>query len=258
MFGGQEARFVNVEADAGGRHGLFENLHGFGTGSDLSKHLTCASKNQYGARIRRFLEVVCEREDLVVSRIKETRQYFTDKLRYKKASGEVYRVASRFALVAAGGILAGEFGITGWTDQDSVECVEKLFDEWLDKRGTAGSYDTAQGVRQVLAFLEQHGGSRFQSILDPTAKIPNRAGFKRDGLDGATKYLILRDAFEREVCRGFQHVSVAKELERLGHLRRGSERNYLSSKETLPELGRTRVYVVAVEPIGPEPSDLDG
>jgi putative DNA primase/helicase len=248
LFGGQEARFVNIQADAGGGHGIFERLHGLASGSDMSKHFASASRKLYGTPIRSFLEHVCSDREIVISRIKEARQHFTAKLQHWKASGEVYRVASRFALVVAGGALASEFGITGWTANEVVACCERIFDEWLDLRGTAGSYDTAQGVRQVLAFLEQHGGSRFQSVTDAMTRIPNRAGFKRESFEGQTEYLILPEVFEREICRGFQHIGIAKELERFGHLRRGSEKNYLSSKESLPELGRRRVYVVTYEP----------
>jgi putative DNA primase/helicase len=247
LFGGQEARFVNIQADAGGGHGIFEELHGLASGSDLSKHFSSASRKHYGTPIRCFLEHVCGDREIVISRIKVARQHFTAKLQLKNASGEVYRVASRFALVAAGGALASEFGITGWTTKEVADCCERVFDEWLDLRGTSGSYDTAQGVRRVLAFIEQHGASRFQSINDTMTRIPNRAGFKRETFEGQTEYLILPEVFDHEVCRGFQSVSIAKELERTGHLRRGSEKKYLMSRETLPGLGRQRVYIVICE-----------
>jgi putative DNA primase/helicase len=257
-FGGQEARFVNIEADAGCGLGLFDQLQGFASGSDLSKHLSAASSKHYGAPIRRFLEQVCGNQSAALSRIRELRQYFTTKLHVLNAAGEVYRVASRFALVAAGGVLASEFGVTGWDRAEPFRTSERIFEEWLNLRGTAGSHDVARGVRQVLGFIEQHGGGRFQTLTDSTHRVPNRAGFKRESFEGHTEYLILKEVFEREVCRGFHHVSVARELERLGHLRRGTEKGYLTSRETLPELGRTRAYLIAAEPIfaqGPDPID---
>lgn len=247
LFGGQEARFVNIQADVGAGLGIFEELHGLASGSDMSKQFSSASRKYYGTPIRRFLEHVCGNREIVINRIKELRQYFTAKLQYKKASGEVYRVASRFAQVTAGGVLASEFGITGWTTKEVVDCCERIFDEWLELRGTSGSYDTAQGVRRVLSFIEQHGASRFQSINDTMTRIPNRAGFKRETFEGHTEYLILPEVFDNEICRGFQPVSIAKELERVGHLRRGSDKNYLMSRETLPGLGRKRVYIVICE-----------
>ena len=247
MFGGQEARFVNVQADAGAGHGIFEDLHGFESGNDLSKHLTSATRRCYGTPIRQFLNQVCQNESTVKTEIKEARQFFTGKLPHRDASGEVYRVMSRFALAAAGGALASEFGITGWDKAEVMGCLARVFNEWLEARGTTGSYDVAQGVRQVFSFIEQHGSSRFQSINDTLSRVLNRAGFKRENFEGQTEYLILPEMFEREICKGFQHVAVAKELERLGHLHRGSEKNYLSRKETLPELGRKRVYAITYD-----------
>ncbi|MEO5858717.1 MAG: DUF927 domain-containing protein [Pyrinomonadaceae bacterium] len=247
LFGGQEARFVNIQADVGAGLGIFEELHGIASSSDMSKHFSSASRKYYGTPIRYFLEHVCNNRETVINRIKEARQYFTAKLQYKKASGEVYRVASRFAQVTAGGVLASEFGITGWTTKEVAKCCERIFDEWLDQRGTSGSYDTAQGVRRVLSFIEQHGASRFQSVNDTITRIPNRAGFKKETFEGHTEYWILPEVFDNEVCRGFQPGTIAKELERSGHLRRGSEKKYLMSRETLPGLGRQRVYVVICE-----------
>jgi hypothetical protein len=44
------------------------------------------------------------------------------------ASGEVQRVASRFALVAFGGWLARD--ICGWSKDESVEAAQKVFKAW--------------------------------------------------------------------------------------------------------------------------------
>jgi putative DNA primase/helicase len=247
IFGGQEARFVNIEADAKADNGIFEHLHGFESGNDLAKHLSSASRRYYGTAIRRFLHLVCEHEKDVRIQIREAREYFNNKLRYRDASGEVYRVASRFALVAAAGLIACDFAVAKWDKRDLIKCIESMFDEWLESRGTIGSFDTARGVQQVLSFIAQHGSSRFQSATDTFLRIPNRAGFKRDNQEGETEYWILPEVFEGEICRGFRAVSVAKELERLGHLRRGAEKKYLARKESLPELGRRRVYVVVYE-----------
>ena len=180
---------------------------------------------------------------------------FQSKLQLQDASGEVFRVASRFSLVTAAGILASEFGLTKWRTDDVIKCGERLFSEWLDTRGTTGSYDTEQGVKHVLLFIAQHGSSRFQSFDNKRdylgneipERIHNRAGFKRDRADGRVEYLILREIFDGEICKGFSAGAIAKELERRGYLQRGSEKESLQSRIQLPELGRELVYVVVSE-----------
>lgn len=252
LFGGQEARFVNIEADANTGLGLFEQLHGFDTSDELAKFLSSASKKYCGVAIREFLQKVCDDRKIVETKIKEARQVFTSKLSFQDTSGEVYRVASRFAIVAVAGVLASQFGVTNWKPEDVLACCEKIFAEWLKTRGTAGSFDTMQGVKQVLSFIAQHGASRFQSVTDTTTRVQNRAGFKRESYEGQTEYLILPEIFEGEICRGFSHIAIAKELEKLGHLRRGTEKKYIKSKESLPELGRKRVYIIVYEAFSDE------
>lgn len=256
IFGGQEARFINIEADANAGLGLFEELHGFETSNDLAKFLSSASRRYYGAAIRDFLQMVCDNRNIVETKIKEARTIFQSKIHFQDTSGEVYRVASRFALVTVAGILAGQFGVTNWKAEDVLECGEKIFDEWLKTRGTTGSFDTTQGVKQVLSFIAQHGASRFQSVNDTTARIQNRAGFKRENYEGQTEYLILPEIFEGEICRGFSHIAIAKKLEKLGHLKRGNEKESLKNRETLPELGRKRVYIVVYEELSENEAEI--
>ncbi len=108
-----------------------------------------------------------------------------------------------------------------------------------------------------MSFIAQHGASRFQSTNDTTTKIQNRAGFKRENYDGQTEFLILPEIFEGEICRGFSQIAVARELEKLGHLKRGSEKNYVQAKITLPELGRIRVYIVVYEELSEESENCE-
>lgn len=132
-----------------------------------------------------------------------------------------------------------------------------MFKDWTTLRGTTGSYDTDQGVKQVLSFIAQHGSGRFQSFEtkydargnEIIERVQNRAGFKRERDDGQTEYLILREIFEGEICKGYSAGAIAKELKRRGNLRTGSEPTSLQSRIVLPELGRERVYVIVSEGI---------
>lgn len=248
--GGQEARFVNIEADARQGAGLFDSIGPFEKASDLAQRLSTASRTYYGTPIRYFLKQVCQKRSLVQERIQESRQLFNSKQALEGSSGEIFRVASRFALVTAAGILAVDFGIVNWEKAEVIACSERLFNEWIETRGGVGSYDIFRGVRQVLAFIDRHGSSRFQEMDKRTPDfeiahdfVRDRAGFKRS-VNGLTEYLILPDIFDNEICQGGAPTAIAKELERQGYLIRGSEPNCLQSRETLPGLGRKRVYIV--------------
>lgn len=159
------------------------------------------------------------------------------------------RAADRFALIGAAGELATEWNLTGWTEGEAMAAAERCFKEWIEQRGTAGASDSEQAVRQVRAFLEAHGASRFQ-MLKPLADdtntdadtIRDRAGFRRRDADGEIEYLILPETFRTEVCSGYSAGEVLKELDRRGLLVRTQPA--MTIKPRLPEMGIARVYCV--------------
>jgi putative DNA primase/helicase len=57
---GQEVRFVDIPADAGAGHGVFENLHGAAHGGELAEQLSQATLKYYGTPIRHFLELLVQ------------------------------------------------------------------------------------------------------------------------------------------------------------------------------------------------------
>jgi uncharacterized protein (DUF927 family) len=125
-----------------------------------------------------------------------------------------------------------------------MEAAAKMFEVWMLSRDTHGHGDDENAIRQIRAFLELHGSSRFQDIDDEDARIHDRAGFKRKGADGETEYLILPEVFRSEVCEGHDACMVAKVLIERGYLTKGDGRNF-SKRETVPEMGRIRTYVIS-------------
>jgi hypothetical protein len=163
------------------------------------------------------------------------------------ASGEVFRAAQRFANFAAAGELATEAGLTGWEPEEAVYAAVSCFESWLASRGTIGGTDMASALKQVRHFLEAHGASRFQKIgnlsngASGDPRIINRAGFVRSA-SGETEYLVLKETFKAEVCSGYDHREVLRELNEKGLLIR--EMPAMTIKTRLPELGSVRVYCI--------------
>jgi putative DNA primase/helicase len=122
------------------------------------------------------------------------------------------RVANRFALAAFGGELATRRGITGWEEGEATKAAGTLFREWLTGRGTIGNSDEEAAIRQVRAFIEAHGASRFQSMSGDNERINNRAGYKASQ-GGEVTYYIFPEVFRSEVCRGFDAQLVIKAMD---------------------------------------------
>ncbi len=149
------------------------------------------------------------------------------------ASGEVFRAAQRFGLIASAGELATDAGITGWIKDEATNAAALCLESWISHRGTAGAMDAESAVSQVRRFLEAHGASRLQ-VLRPTAAdatmdsvgenqlIANRAGFRRKTNEGETEYLVFPETFKSDVCAGFDYRVVAHALEDRGFLDRQS------------------------------------
>jgi uncharacterized protein (DUF927 family) len=183
--GGETVRMIEVPADAERGLGLFENLHGHASGGAFADHLAAAARSYYGSALRAFLErLVADLADdrqAILAFINEMRVEFNRRITQERAGAEVLRVAGVFALIAAAGELATEYRITGWEPYQSIAAAERCYRAWLGARGGSGGSDVESGIRQVRAFLEAHGGSRFQAweLADRQGTVYNRAGFRR-------------------------------------------------------------------------------
>lgn len=265
--GGQEVRVINLPADAGKGFGLFEDLHGFADGDGFSRYLQRAARDCYGAPIRAFLRHIIGRLDELRRRYKTFSDEALKEMLPDKPIGAVSRVAHRFALAAFAGELATELGLTGWEPDEATGAAKILFQTWLDARGTSGSTDEEAAVRQVRAFLEQHGSSRFQRLRDrlkpdpktgvtapdpddPTTDeraVLNRAGFVKPDIDGKiSEYFIAPEVFRGEVCKGFDHGMVARALKTRGLLISDTQADRLTRKQRTPE-GNLRFYCVSTQ-----------
>jgi uncharacterized protein (DUF927 family) len=211
---GQEVRLVEIPADAGAGYGIFENLHGVGAPGDFADHLRAVTKRHYGAPIRRYLEHLVARygvdADELHQLIKTSRTAFMAKHLPPGASGQVRSVCGRFALVAAAGSLATVFGLTGWPDDEADRAAAVCFSAWLSKRGGAGDHEIENGIRQVVAFVEAHGSSRFEEI-GSTERVHNRVGY-RELAEGRWHYYVLPEMWKREVAKGFDPAQLARAM----------------------------------------------
>jgi hypothetical protein len=126
-----------------------------------------------------------------------------------------------------------------------------MFNSWLAGRGTSGAGDIEAAIRQVRAFIELHGASRFQDSsprLDNQGnviqeRVINRAGFKHIDENGDVEYLFLPEGYRQEVCKGFDSTEVSRELAARGYLVTEPGDKF-SVRRPLPELGRRRVYAI--------------
>jgi len=267
---GQEVRMADIPADAGAGLGAFENLHDFAGGAAFASHLTREAQACHGTPGRAFIEWACGQAGALPKRLRTSVHALARQWVPGGASGQVERVAARFALVGVAGELATEAGLTGWPQGEGERAARACFDAWLSARGGAGNGEVRQMLRQVRRFLEAHGEGRFtwwhRAADDHNAKTLQRAGFRRM-VDGEGKpiksdadhqreygermpalvgegvsveYFILPEVFRAEVCQGFDADAVCRVLAEHQCLVSESGRHTVSAR--LPGLGNARCY----------------
>jgi putative DNA primase/helicase len=125
----------------------------------------------------------------------------------------------------------------------------------LNNRGDDNAkHDTEACIQQVRAFLELHGASRFQPLESMDVHVSNRVGYKRENNETREiEYLILPEAFKREVCKNFNPTFVAKELERRGYLKRKINDKYAQVVYVKNMKKGMRLYVITASIFEGEP-----
>jgi putative DNA primase/helicase len=88
---GQEVRLLDIDADAGGQMGAFQDLHGTATPDELARVLVSAAKQHYGTPARSFLEFVVDHRDEVVLAIQRFSDDFLAQNLPNSCSGAVIR-----------------------------------------------------------------------------------------------------------------------------------------------------------------------
>ena len=272
---GQELRMVDIPADAGKGKGAFEVLNGQASPAAFAGHLNHEAAACHGAPGRAFLQWCAANWDGLGARLRTQVQALVAEWVGAGASGQVLRVARRFALVAAAGELATEIGLTGWDNSESEWAARTCFDAWLAARGGDGNGEVQAMLRQVRRFLELHGEGRFtwwhRAADDHSAKTLQRAGFRRllgvdgkpvhtdsahefeygqrmaarDGERAAVEFFVLPEVFRSEMCAGFAGETVARVLKEYGCLETEAER--FTVKPRLPGMGPARCYHIKPE-----------
>ena len=203
---GQAVRVLDIPGDAGAGMGVFEELHGFENSAEMADAFK-GVKN-YGHAARAFLERLAADPEDARQRVENHIRTFEAENCPAGADGQVKRVLRRFALIAAAGQLAADYGVLQWPEGESARAAKKCLKAWLAGRGSAGPLETMNALAHMRSVIEQHGGSRFQAWggreLQIGGYVNNRLGyFSQD--DRNLFYFLARDVQERGLQRARSH-----------------------------------------------------
>ncbi len=265
---GQEVRFLDLPANAGAGHGLFQTLHGKPDGNGFSRALRAAIQDQHGAAGPAFLHWLVRRmandPTHAAETLKQRLRALAQALTPAGADGQVHRAAGRFALVALAGELATEAGVTGWPPGAAEAAAAACFNAWLIMRGSTGSRETQHLIAAVRRFVGLHGAGRFETIPEakdngsqtapqaPDTRTINRVGWKWQEADDTGvmrwSYGLIPEIFASEICAplGMEPNEARRKLDKAGLLvvdERGGKRRR-TRRTPVPGHGRPDLVVL--------------
>jgi len=104
-----------------------------------------------------------------------------------------------------------------------------------------GFHEIENGMRQVIAFVEAHGSSRFEGVGD-LERVHNRVGY-RELVDGQWRYYVLPEMWKREVAKGFDPAYLARVMVERGLIVPGNDGKPAKQKKIRGE--NQRLYALA-------------
>jgi hypothetical protein len=253
---GAEVRMLNIPADAGTGHGVWQTLHDKPNGAALSDHLRDASKQYCGVAGPLFLERLVELRQRDPARLaamlRASMEEFVKSVVPEDADGQVHSAAGRVGLIAAAGELAVRFGLLPWEPGAAKAAAQACFKLWLNVRGGTEAAEDIAALRGIRALLSSQG-SRFAPAQKPAAdrwgnepelpRIPNKLGYVSMRGDVIEEYWVLASLWS-EVCAGFgiEPSKVTSMLRRKGYLLGATDRHPAAPKEPWGSKGTLRVY----------------
>jgi len=223
---GQSVRLIDLNAVM--QHGIFNNLHGFNSGSELSDHLKAASVNNQGVVIDEFMKYITADFDTVISEVELNINCWLSRYCPKNLDGQIIRVAHKFALIGAVGEIAIKAKIFLFEQGRCFETARTMFEKWLEDRGGERSHELNRIIKN-LKVLADEGINRFLNIDgSEDGKNIKTAGYKKiiskPDEQGVTQEVleelcILPTVFDSEVLEGRSRKLFISELINLGVLK---------------------------------------
>jgi uncharacterized protein (DUF927 family) len=228
---GMDVRLLSVPADAGEGLGIFDKLPaGCTSGAQASAAVKAAARANYGAAGSAWLEYLAVNRQRIDAEVgPAVTSALASITAGRDLSGQVSRVARRFAVIAAAGEMATAAGLTGWDAGMVTISARACFEAWLETHGGADAQaEHAKALEAVVLFLSLHGQSRFAYLSDEDQRpsmgltvsigdrpVINQAGFRDDN---NKLFLVTFEVFKSEIVKGLDPKVAIAALRKKGWL----------------------------------------
>lgn len=243
---GQEVRLIDVDMNAGKGFGLFDIIPDGMQDFEFADFIRENAEANSGHAIRPFIEALQADGGESFQRLYANLQKgLLSELTNKE--GQVIRVLTRFAIVAAAGEYATQIGLTGWDSGEATKAALALFKGWQAPR-SFGNHEARKVIETVRTIIQKHHAGRFhkeKKLDDETPKddpILDALGYVRT-IDDVKCYCFMSGPWKGEVLRGHDPRAGARYLRDAGFLLIDSETGRL--QRTVRTLsGLQKLYAV--------------
>jgi len=241
---GQEVRLASLPADAGKGYGAFDTLNGCMSSGELAEALEQAANSCHGGVGRAFIEYVAKQAEVIKQRLRRAIDDARSALP-SEASGQVRRVAARFAVIAESLEIATDAGLTGWQPGEARSAIINCLSEWLGRYGF-GNREEVQIIEQAEGWFAAHAFGRFIDCVaansDQEPNMKDCAGYRKRDKAESIFWLVFPSVFADEVAGGFDSKVAADVLEKAGMLEKGNDGKATSKHRTPDYPGSRRFY----------------
>jgi putative DNA primase/helicase len=247
-YAGQAVRLLDVPADAGHGHGVFDGPVAEGDAGRLADAIKQPAITSYGTADPAFVRrLIGEDPAEVGALVSEMVDAFQTSRLPCDADGQVRRAAAQLGLIGAAGEVAREWGIVPWAEGEAMEAAARALADWIATRGGTEPAQVREAILQVRRFFEAHGEARFEPVEGgaDARPVPDRVGWRK-GFGSERTWFVLPELWKAEVCAGFDAVATARVLAELGILKLDAKGGKLQRSERTP-YGTKRVYVLTAE-----------
>lgn len=248
---GMEIRQLDIPADAGAGHGLFEKLHDHKDARALAENLRTACDRYHGAVGIAWLEHVSQHLDEMRRDLPGEVASVALELMPDDSESQVKRAVRRFALLAVAGEYATKWNLTGWEPGESTAGIRKCVQAWINHRGGSENLEERRIYERFRDFIGKGWSGRFihMSRADDT-HAPGKdqtVGFRDD-----QRFYITPEGW-KEIFRGMDparagQVLLDKKMLQPGNwVRAGKTEVRPYRREKLPGgMGRRQCYVTEI------------
>jgi putative DNA primase/helicase len=204
---GQLVRLINIDANF--KYGVFESLHEFENGRELSDHLKSSRNKYYGVIGPKFVEcLIKDNSSEILDVYEEIRSAFKP----LATNGLELRAASSLEIIALAGELGIKYGLLPWVQGSAVVSLIEVFNRWKNNEDS-GSTEDDKIINSVTNFIDKYSDSRFTDKSSSYLKTTGiRAGWYVDTEKGRT-YMIFSHAL-KEAGGNYSVVRIAQALKR--------------------------------------------